>query len=294
MTQVSPQRSVALVLSGGGARGYAHIGAIEALEARGYRITSLSGTSMGSLVGGLYCTGHLAEAKAWALTLKRRDMLALADWSVSSNHLVKGDKIMERLMQIAPDQSIESLPIPYRAVAADLTTGREVVFSRGSLYRAIRSSISIPSVFKPVSGCGHLLVDGSVANPLPLNRVVRSPGDLLVAIDVNGPVSEEVEQLKLEAGERRRHTRYAQWGERVLSQLLNSKNGSNYFSLLGSAAAMMVLRLSVMSKKITPPDVYAVIPMNRFGIFEFDQASRIIRAGRQAMDAALDAYEAGD
>lgn len=281
---------VSLVLSGGGARGYAHIGAIEVLEERGYPIRSVSGTSMGALIGGIYCAGRLPQAKAWALTLTRRHVLALADWAVSSNYLVKGDKVMERLSDIVPDQPIEDLPIAYRAVASDLTTCREVVFRRGSLCRAIRASISIPSLFRPVQAGCHLLVDGSVANPLPLNRAVRSEGDLLIAVDVNGPLNEAVEQLKQQASERR--GRKMPWAERVMAQLLAGHIGGNYVSLLTSVSAMMVMRLSVVSRKVTPPDVCATIPMNHFGLLEFDQADRIIRAGRQAMTQALDEWEA--
>ena len=119
-------KNVALVLSSGGARGYAHIGAIEALERRGYRITSIAGTSMGALIGGLYCAGDLQKVKEWMFTLNKRQILSLIDWSLSTNHLVKGERIIDTLKQIVPDINIEQLDIPFRAVAADLQTQREV------------------------------------------------------------------------------------------------------------------------------------------------------------------------
>ena len=283
--------NVSLVLSGGGARGYAHIGAIEVLEERGYKICSVCGTSMGALVGGIYCTGQIETVKEWALSLTRRDILSLADWSVGNNHLIKGDKIINRLMQIVPDRPIEELPIPYRAVAADLSTCRELVFSRGSLYRAIRASISIPSFFKPITAGTHLLVDGSVSNPLPLNRIVRQKGDLLFAVDVNAPLSKEVESLQSRAIAYKQGQLSTLWSEKIMRRFTTEHPGSNYFSLLASAFAMMVMRASVQSKKITPPDLCAEMPMNRFGMFEFDRAANIIRAGREAMSAALDTWE---
>ena len=148
--------NVALVLSSGGARGYAHIGAIEALEERGYHITAVAGASMGSLIGGMYCLGQLAEVKEWLFSLTRRDVVSLLDFTLSTNSLLKGDKVIRTLKEMVPDTPIESLPIPFRAIAADLVTQREVVFSKGSIYRAIRSSISMPSILKPIKVAHHI------------------------------------------------------------------------------------------------------------------------------------------
>ena len=126
-------RDVALALSSGGARGLAHIGAIEELEQQGYRIRSVAGCSMGALVGGMYAAGRLAEFKEWMQTVDRRKMLSLLDLSLSINHLVKGEKVIDALKEIVPDVAIEDLPVEYQAIATDWKNGREVVFSKGSL-----------------------------------------------------------------------------------------------------------------------------------------------------------------
>ena len=145
------KKDVALVLSSGGPRGWAYIGAIEELVSRGYNITSVAGTSIGSLIGGIYAAGRLDEVKEWLFRLDAWKVFHLMDISLSKNHLVKGDKVIEALKEIVPDINIEDLSIPYRAVAADLYTGEEVVFDRGPLFDAIRASISIPSVkIKPL------------------------------------------------------------------------------------------------------------------------------------------------
>ena len=154
---------------------------------------------MGALVGGMYCAGRLDAVKERMCSLTQREVLTLIDWSLGKNHLMKGDKVIEVLKEMVPDVRIEDLPIPFRAVAAELETQREVVFSSRSLYRALRASISIPSVLKPIRVGQYVLVDGGVANPLPLNRVVRTPGDLLVSINVSAPASERVDQLRREA-----------------------------------------------------------------------------------------------
>jgi len=185
-------KNVALVLSSGGPRGFAYIGAIEALEEHGYTITSIAGTSIGSLVGGIYAAGKLAEFKEWLYSLDAWEVFSLMDLSIGKNHFVKGDKVIDAIMQIVPDINIEDLPIPYCAVATDLYTGREVLFDYGPLFRAIRASISIPSLFRPVKFGLTTLIDGAITNCLPLNRVRRTEGDLLVAFDVNDVNEEEI------------------------------------------------------------------------------------------------------
>lgn len=178
-------KNVALVLSSGGPRGFAYIGAIEVLQERGYTITSVAGTSIGSLIGGIFAFGRLAEFKEWLYSLNAWEVLSLMDFSFSKNHFVKGEKVIEAIKGIVPDVNIEDLPIPYRAVATDLYTGEEIVFDRGKLFTAIRSSISIPSMFRPVKYGMTTLIDGAIANCMPMSQVVRTDGDIMVAFDVN-------------------------------------------------------------------------------------------------------------
>ena len=181
------KRRVALVLGGGGARGIAHIGAIGELERRGFEIAAVAGTSMGALVGGMYAAGHLEPFREWMCALDRYKVFSLVDFAFSSEGLVKGDRVIAAMKELVPDVRIERMPLPFAAVAADLLTGREVVLDSGGLYDAIRASISIPSVFRPVRRDGMVLIDGGTVNPLPLNRVRREEGDLLIAVDVCAP-----------------------------------------------------------------------------------------------------------
>lgn len=283
--------NIALVLSSGGARGYAHIGAIEALEERGYHITSVAGTSMGALIGGMYCLGQLAEVKEWLFSLTRRDVVNLLDFTLSTNSLLKGDKVIRTLKEMVPDTRIESLPIPFRAIAADLVTQREVVFSKGSIYRAIRSSISMPSVFKPIKVAHHVLVDGGIVNPLPLNRVVRTEGDILVSVNVSAPASEAIEERREAA--RMHQKSESRWLslQRLMNTFTPDSVASNYMTLITSAIDLQIQRNTVLTQKLTPPDVAVNIPMNRFGVFDFDHAEQITQVGYDEMNKALDAFE---
>lgn len=179
------KKRVALALSSGGPRGFAYIGALEVLQERGYEVTAVAGTSIGALVGGVYAAGRLAEFKEWLLSLNTRKVFSLVDWSLSMSHLVKGEKIIEAIKEVVPDVKIEEMPLPFSAIATDLYTGEEVVFDKGNLFSAIRASMSIPSLFKPVQYGNTVLIDGHSSNCLPLNRVKREKGSILIGFDVN-------------------------------------------------------------------------------------------------------------
>lgn len=179
--------TVSLVLGSGGARGYAHIGAIEELVAQGYDIRSVAGASMGALVGGMYAAGQLEAYRDWVRALQRLDVLRLLDWTFSGGGFIKGDRIIEQLRSLIGDMRIEDLPISYTAVAVDLYAQREVWFSRGPLFDAIRASIAIPTVFRPHHYEGRTLVDGGLLNPVPITPTLRDLTDCTIAVDVNAP-----------------------------------------------------------------------------------------------------------
>jgi NTE family protein len=179
--------TVSLVLGSGGARGYAHIGAIEELRAQGYDIRSVAGSSMGALVGGVYAAGKLDAYRDWARALQRLDVLRLLDWTFSGGGFIKGDRVIEQIRTLIGDIRIEDLPISYTAVAVDLYAQREVWFSRGPLFDAIRASIAIPTVFRPHHYEGRTLVDGGLLNPVPITPTLRDLTDCTIAVDVNAP-----------------------------------------------------------------------------------------------------------
>ena len=186
------EKNVALALSSGGPRGFAYIGAIEVLQERGYTITSVSGTSAGALVGGIFAAGGMDAFKQWLCALDPVQVVKLMDFTPSRNYLVKGDKVIRAIKSRVPDVRIEDLPIPFTAVATDLFTGEEVVFREGPLFDAIRASISIPSMFRPVKWQGRTLVDGGLVTTFPLNRVERRDGDILVGFNVNRIEAEQI------------------------------------------------------------------------------------------------------
>ena len=185
-------KTVALTLGSGGARGYAHIGAIEVLVERGYKIAAISGCSMGALIGGMYAAGKLKEYKDWVTGLGQFDVIKLLDLTFSSIGAIRGEKVFSIVREILGDTRIEDLPIPFTAVATDLLAHKEIWFQEGPLDKAIRASIAIPSVVTPLVLDGRVLVDGAVLNPLPIIPTISAHADLIMAVNLAG----EEEQLQ--------------------------------------------------------------------------------------------------
>lgn len=303
------KRPVALVLGSGGARGLAHIGAIEALEERGYTITSVAGCSMGSIIAGMYCAGKLEEAKQWFLSIDKQRILQLTDFSITGNSLVKGKKIIQALQEIVPECRIESLPIPLTLVASDLLTTDEVVFNEGSLFEAIRASISIPLFFQPVQWQGRLLVDGGILNPLPLKQIKRQEGDLLVAMNISGKDGLTIERrssdiVKIAQSLQDRRLPYMpkavqQLRDSVTHKLtaieraknINLQGTVNYVTMLDRMSDMQIQQSTILALQLTPPDILATMPQYAYNTFDFDKAEAIIAEGYKLMSEALDNYE---
>ncbi len=290
------KKKAALVLASGGARGMAHIGAIEELESRGYEITSIAGCSIGSLIAGIYASGKLQESKEWFLSLDAQKILSLGDFSLSKNYLVKGDKIVAAFKKIVPDCLIEDLPIPVSIVASDIIHNREVVMESGSLFDAVRASVSIPLFFRPVRKEGMLLVDGGILNACPLNRVRRTNDDILVAMNISAPDSLTVEHKVRQKP--KFIDRLPDFIGDFVAEHFQEKteeeaiaDSVTYASLLSRMTDMMIQNNTVLMNKLVKTDILAEMPMNQYGTFDFDKAEEIIELGRQLMHDAIDRYE---
>lgn len=293
------EKVVSLVLSSGGARGIAHIGVIEELERRGYTIGSISGTSMGALVGGIYAAGGLKLYKEWMLTLNRMDVFSLVDFTISGRGLVKGEKVLTEMKKIIPDMNIEDFSIPFAAIATDIINGKEIIFDKGSLYEAIRASVSVPTVFTPFEYNGLKLVDGGVLNPVPISRVVRSENDILVTVDVNSIIPFKRKKKMQEISEEKNLAKDKRFRKYVnlFSDKFNSlipkteKDKLGYFNIVNKTTSLMVHQISRMAIENGKPDVLVNIPQEAFGVFDFYKTEEIIQLGVERTAVALDEFE---
>ncbi|BCY11225.1 patatin-like phospholipase family protein [Actinoplanes sp. L3-i22] len=301
------ERRVALALGSGGARGFAHIGAVQVLEERGFEIVAVAGSSMGALVGGVLAAGQLKEFADWASVLKQRDVLRLVDPKWSSPGAMAADRLIARLGSFLTDIAIEDLPIPYTAVATDIAARREVWFQKGPLRAAVRASIAIPGVITPVVINGRLLADGGMLNPVPIEPTAGAGADLTIAVSLQAPRPPQESAAPVRA------TAEPQWIEDWRVRL------RQVFRLTGLSAAtdpaeipnipealpadlriadVLSLSLDAMQDLIAryrmaglPPDVQIAIPVNACRVMDFHRAAEMIDLGRALTNKTLD--EAG-
>jgi NTE family protein len=279
------KQKVALVLGSGGARGMAHIGVIRELINQGYEISSISGTSMGALVGGIYACGKLDEYESWLLTLGKMDVFNLIDLTLSTKGIIKADRVFKEMQKFIPDQKIEELPIKFAAVTADLKQKKEVVLTQGSLFDALRKSISIPLVITPVLKNDSLFVDGGILNPLPVNRVFRHTNDILIAVDLNAqipyqkPKAQNQESHFLDKFTNHKLTEL----QKKISKLFptTKKESIGYFNLIGNTTDIMISQISKLTLELTPPDIYIEISKQACSTFEFYRAAELIDLGQK-------------
>ncbi|WGX95932.1 patatin-like phospholipase family protein [Nocardioides sp. L-11A] len=311
---------VALVLGSGGARGYAHLGAVQELRDRGHEIVAVSGTSMGAVIGGLVAAGKDDEFAAWASTLTGRRVVRLADPTWTGGGAATAERLMAALDDIVGDVTIESLPIPYTAVATDLAARREVWFQRGPLIPAMRASFAIPGLFTPAVVDGRVLVDGGLLNPLPLEPTAAAAADFTVAVSLQGPREPHeptspargfsVRRAEWAADLRRRFRR----GEEDLAEAVPPAppappvlpvppeapaeapsaetvdvrpdvRTSEVVSLSFDAMQSLITRYRLAA---LPPDVLVTVPLSAARTIDFHRAEELLDLGRTLTKAALD------
>ena len=279
-------KKLSLVLSSGGARGYAHIAAIEELTKAGYIIESISGSSMGALIGGLYACGKMQEYKEWVETLKFIDVAKLLDFSFKGNGFIGGSRVFEVIEKMIGDVKIEDLPISFTAVATDIINQKEVWFQKGKLLDAIRASIAIPTIFTPKKIGKKYFVDGSVLNPLPIAPTISDNTDLTVAVNVNARSKQNhVVNIKESKNiEKKDKTMFSGFESRINNMIEKKKSGDvKDMGILN----IMTRSIDAMQKILTEykiagysPDMVINIPGNSFEFYEFHKAKDIIEYAR--------------
>lgn len=298
------QYRVGLALGGGAARGWSHIGVLDALLEAGIEPVAVAGTSMGALVGGAYAAGRLDALKKWAEALDRRTIVSLIDIGLTTGGMIDGRRIQNLLRDLGIDAPIESLPVAYAAVATDLADGREIWLEEGPVDAAIRASISMPGIFSPVLAGEQWLVDGGLVNQVPVSTCRALGADFVIAVNVGeGLLGRRRERLRvdLDADAAALSSRVSQLlaqvpapfrdpAERILPHLLKGGPRSpGYFDVL-------VNSLNIMQEKITrsrlagePPHALIAPEVTGIGLMDFDRAPEAIEAGRAAAAGSVEA-----
>ncbi len=299
---MAKNKTVSLVLSSGGARGLAHVGVIEELERRGYTITEIAGCSAGALVGGMYAAGKLPEFKDWICNLDRLDVFSLMDFTFSSRGFIKGEKVYQALKKVVPDQAIENLPLRFSCNAVDVNSGKEHVFAQGSLYKAIRASGSIPSVFLPAQIDKRNFIDGGVLNPVPISLISDPHRTLVVVVNTNSLAehflppphkkSSQKQSMNLPGWlmdyQSKMRTYFPEEEKKVQQKRYSAMElVTRSFDLLQDRYCQLLL-------ENYPVEVEIKVASSQAGTLEFHRAAELIEVGRIKASEALDRLENGN
>jgi NTE family protein len=293
----SNRKTVSLALGSGGARGFAHIGAIEVLLREGFEIGAVSGSSMGALIGGMHCAGKLDPFSEWAANLSRMETFRLMDFTFSGQGVVKGQKVMETLRTLLGDIRIEDFGKPYTAVAIDIRTKEEIWLQKGDFFEVIRASSAIPSFVTPYKLDGRILVDGGVLNPLPIEPLLPKRTDLLVAVNINAedPLTDDEEKSTVPKDDEE--------PDAYMTRMVNNMRGwlnlkkttakkedefnLGYMGLVNKTFDFMQDRMCLQSIQIHRPDIVVNVPRSVGATLEFYRAQEIMEEGRTAAEKAI-------
>ena len=290
--------AVGLVLGGGAARGFAHIGVLRTLHAHGIRPDVIAGTSIGAVVGGFYAAGQLDVFEDWSLHLTRRRMLGYLDFSFSGSGLIGGYRLADDLVRALGDIRIDELPMRVAAIATEVGTGHEIWLTRGRLTDAMYASYALPGIFPPYRIGGRWLMDGALVNPVPVSAARSLGARLVIAVNLNAdnfgrgtviqnhgpnlddeiapPVESPPESLRGKAEQLFKRRFFGSPGKPGLS-------------------TVMVDAFNIVQDRITrtrlaadPPDTLIAPRLSRFGVFDFHRADEAIHLGVEATEKALE------
>jgi NTE family protein len=292
---------IGLVLGGGAARGFAHIGVLRTLIARGLTPDIITGTSIGAVVGGCYAAGKLDEIEAWSRSLTRRNLLGYLDLSFSGSGLLGGSKLADKLTEALGDLTIDKLPLGYAAIATEIGTGHEIWITRGRLVEAMRASYALPGIFPPVRIGERWLVDGALVNPVPVSVARALGARVIIAVNVNTDLFGRGTAVPGQGDSGEQPPMEEEVVSRGLFGLFNERNLKR--QLLGSAgrpglSTVMVEAFNIMQDRITrarlagdPPDLMINPRVGRIGLFDFYRAADAIRLGAEAAERALEGFD---
>ncbi|MEE9493218.1 MAG: patatin-like phospholipase family protein [Gammaproteobacteria bacterium] len=294
------KRTVSLVLGGGGARGYVHIGIIQYLLQAGYDIRSISGASMGAVVGGIFAAGKLDVYTRWACALEKTDVIRLLDFSFGSKGLFKGERVMNTLKELVGDQNIEDLPISFTAVATDIYREKEVWLNSGSLFDAIRASIAIPTIFTPVEYKGMHLLDGSLINPVPVAPTLNDKTDMTIVVNLGAATETEFPQTPPVIDHKpgkinlapESHDRIASFIDSLQQRFANKEietkdTDMGMFEVVGRSIDTLQNAIARFRLAAYSPEVIINIPRDICSFYEFHRAREMIDIGWTQADNHL-------
>lgn len=276
---MSKKTTVSLVLGSGGARGLAHVGVIKWLREHDYEIHSISGCSMGALIGGFFAAGKLDAYVEWLQSVDGLTLLRLLDFK-GSGGFVAGDTLIKKLEEVlGGDINIENLPLTFTAVAADIENEKEIWINEDSLLQAIRASISIPLFFAPYHYKGMMLVDGGVLNPVPIAPTFHDGTDITIAVNLGGEATDDTPLFTEHASEDKTLTSKIKSYLTDVTLPASITEEKGMYGIANQSFEAMQSTIARMKLATYPPDIEIDIPRNICGTFDFNKSEKIIEYG---------------
>jgi len=293
---------IGVALGSGSARGWAHIGVLQALADIGVRPGIVAGSSIGALVGAAYASMQLDEMENWVSSLSWKDILGFMDFSLLEGGVLGGEKIINFLSQCLGDIDIESLPFSFSAVATDLNSGREVWLRKGDLLESVHASIALPGLFAPVRVGEQWLVDGGLVDPVPVSLCRAMGAEIVIAVNLNGGIAVRHSSHNNSSSEKKPSeitkdmtpwlrisnqisTSLTEQKDFVLKKLLGeSRDTPGVFDVMSSAINIMQDRITRSRMAGDPPDVLLTPRLAGIGLLEYDQAAVTIAEGRASVE----------
>jgi NTE family protein len=298
---VRPQGpAIGLALGGGAARGFAHIGVLRTLMAKGLTFDVIAGTSIGAVVGGCHAAGHLDAIEEWARSLTRRRVFSYLDFNLSGSGLIGGSRLADRLQTTVGKAMIDDLPMRFAAIATEIGTGHEIWLTRGRLIDALKASYSLPGVFAPVRVGGRWLMDGALVNPVPVSAARALGARVVIAVNLNadligrgstvsGHGSDESDEEVLQIAQQQGGLRAMFGSEKTLKrQFLGTPGRPGFSTVMMEAFNIMQDRITRARLAGDPPDVIINPRMGSVGLLDFHRAAEAIELGAEATERALE------
>ena len=274
--------TVGLALGSGSARGWAHIGIIQALEELGVYPKVVAGTSIGALVGGLYASGQLGAFADWVQKLSSRDVFGLLDFTLTGG-MVKGQRLFDMFAQNYQNPEIESLPLRYVSVCTEMRTGREVWITEGPLLAAARASCAIPGLFSPIQHQDRWMLDGGLVNPVPVSACRALGADVVIAVNLNAQVAGSgLTRLAEEAAAEPTPNRDRTFWQRITTWLSSGDHNSpSMFDVMAASVNIMQDRLTRSRMAGDPPEITLTPLLGDYSLMDFHRAGQAIAEGRR-------------
>lgn len=296
---------IGIALGSGSARGWSHIGVLEALHDAGIELDIVCGASMGALVGAAYASNRLVELKDFAEALTWRKIVRLLDVRLTGGGLIDGRQLVALLHKLKITGTIEDCEKPFAAIATDLETGREIWLRQGPIDLAVRASISLPGILSPLRHGDRWLVDGGLVNPVPVSACRALGADIVIAVNVNGDLVEPFASRGSKSVVRGMTGFPPDFATRLLDQIpagIRKQVSGIAPKLLGQAPPspayfnVLANSINIMQDQITrarlagePPHVMLVPRLREIGLMEFHRAPEAIDEGRACVEHALPA-----